>query len=195
MPGALPRLGQGTKRSKPETEKEKHMSENMSSVLSETGEALQVVTFEVASEAFSLDILKVHETIRYQPLTRVPNLPAYVEGVLNLRGKVIPVIGLRQRMGLERREPTPTTKILVASVKNEVLGFMVDSVSEVLRISHERVEPAPRLGEVKQKYVSGVVKMENRLLLLLDLDELLNEDEEAQIASAKGAEEAVGVGA
>lgn len=148
-------------------------------------EVLQVVTFEVASEAFGLDILKVHEIIRFQPLTRVPNLPEYVEGVLNLRGKVIPVVGLRQRMGLERREPTPTTKILVATVKNEVLGFMVDSVSEVLRINPETVEPAPRLGEVRQKYVSGVGKLDKGLLLLLDLDQLLSEQEEAAVVAAK----------
>src|SRR5271156_2509811 len=81
---------------------------------------LQIVTFQVDSEVFALDILKVHEIIRFQPLTRVPNLPSYVEGVLNLRGKVIPVVGLRQRIGLERKEPTGTTKIIVASVKDNV---------------------------------------------------------------------------
>jgi purine-binding chemotaxis protein CheW len=152
-------------------------------------ELLQIVTFQVGSEIFGLDILRVHEIIRFKPLTRVPNLPDYVEGVLNLRGKIIPVLGLRQRMGLDRQEPNTTTKIVVASVKDQMLGFIVDSVWEVLRIGSETVEPAPRLGEVKQKYVSGVGKLDNRLLLLLDLDELLSEQETAEVVSANAATE------
>ncbi len=152
-----------------------------------TDEWLQIVTFHVGAEAFGLDILKVHEIIRFQKLTRVPNLPSYIEGVLNLRGKVIPVIGLRQRIGLERLEPTAITKIVVATVKDQVLGFMVDSVSEVLRIRQDTVEPAPRLSNVTQKYIAGVGKLDERLLLLLDLDQLLSEDEDAKVHSAKAA--------
>jgi purine-binding chemotaxis protein CheW len=129
----------------------------------------------------------VHEIIRFQPLTRVPNLPGYVEGVLNLRGRVIPVVGLRQRIGLERKEPTSTTKIIVASVKDDVLGFMVDSVSEVLRIGAATVEPAPRLGEQGQRYVSGVGKVNDHLLLLLDLDKLLTDGENTEVLAAKAA--------
>jgi|HubBroStandDraft_1064217.scaffolds.fasta_scaffold111578_2 purine-binding chemotaxis protein CheW len=151
-------------------------------------ELLQIVTFQVDAEVFALDILKVHEIIRFQPLTRVPNLPSYVEGVLNLRGKVIPVVGLRQRIGLERKEPTGTTKIIVASVKDNVLGFMVDSVSEVLRLSADTVEPAPRLGEGGKKYVSGVGKVNDQLLLLLDLDKLLSEDEKKEVLATKSEE-------
>jgi len=150
-----------------------------------SSDLLQIVTFQVGAEVFGLDILTVHEIIRFQPLTRVPNLPDYVEGVLNLRGKVIPVVGLRQRIGLERKEPTGTTKIIVASVKDDVLGFMVDSVSEVLRIAANTVEPAPRLGEGGQRYVSGVGKLDNRLLPLLDLDKLLTEDESTAVLAAK----------
>jgi len=155
---------------------------------------LQIVTFQVGTETFALDILKVHEIIRFRQLTRVPNLPSYVEGVLNLRGKVIPVVGLRQRIGLERKEPNSTTKIIVASVKDDVLGFMVDSVSEVLRIGADTVEPAPRLGEGGQRYVSGVGKVNDHLLLLLDLDKLLTEEENTQVLTAKASagEEAAG---
>jgi len=150
-------------------------------------EILQIVTFQVGNETFGLNILKVHEIIRFQALTRVPNLPDYVEGVLNLRGKIIPVVGLRQRMGLEHQEPNATTKIVVASVKNEVLGFLVDSVSEVLRISSSTVEPTPRFREVRQKYVSGVGKLDDRLLLLLDLDELLSDEESSAIVATREA--------
>jgi purine-binding chemotaxis protein CheW len=149
---------------------------------SRSDEILQIVSFHVGSEEFGLDILKVQEIIRFQQLTRVPNMPSYVEGVLNLRGKVIPVVGLRQRIGLERQAPTPTTKIVVASVKSEVLGFVVDSVSEVLRINRSSVEPTPRLSQVSQKYVAGVGKLDNRLLLLLDLDQALSAEESSAVA-------------
>lgn len=158
--------------------------------ISSSSEVLQVVSFQVGSEVFGLDILTVHEIIRFQPLTRVPNLPPYVEGVLNLRGKVIPVVGLRQRIGLERKEPSNTTKIIVATVKADVLGFMVDSVSEVLRISAGTVEPTPRLAEGGPMYVSGVAKLENSLLLLLDLDKVLTDDESAAVVQV--AEQTVG---
>jgi len=148
---------------------------------STSDELLQIVTFRVGNETFGLDILKVHEIIRFQPLTRVPNLPDYVEGVLNLRGKIIPVVSLRRRMGLEGREKDVSTKIVVASVKSEVLGLVVDSVSEVLRISSSTVEPTPRLGEGTHKYVSGVGKLEDRILLLLDVDELLSDQKQAVV--------------
>ena len=155
--------------------------------VSSPDELLQIVTFQVGKESFGLDILKVHEIIRFQPLTRIPSQPPYVEGVLNLRGKIVPVVSLRQRIGLDKQEAGKTTKIVVASVKKEVLGFVVDSVSEVLRIRSSTVEPAPRLGEVRQKYVSGVGKVDSQLLLLLDLDVLLSDDETAQVLSAKSA--------
>jgi purine-binding chemotaxis protein CheW len=143
---------------------------------SSVDELLQIVTFQVGNETFGLDILKVHEIIRFQPLTRVPNLPEYVEGVLNLRGKIIPVVSLRQRMGLESREKDVSTKIVVANVKSEVWGLVVDSVSEVLRISNATVDPTPRVGEAAHKYVSGVGKLNDRILLLLDVDELLSDE-------------------
>ena len=153
-------------------------------------ELLQVVTFQVGQETFGLDILKVHEIIRFQPLTRMPNLPDYMEGVLNLRGKIIPVVNMRQVMGLDRQETNSTTKIVVASVKDEVLGFVVDSVSEVLRIGSDNVEPSPRVRQAKQNYISGVGKVDDRLLLLLDLDQLLGEKETTNILAAKTPDEA-----
>jgi purine-binding chemotaxis protein CheW len=166
------------------------VEQNASVKIGTTGRSdapLQIVTFQVGTEAFALEILRVHEIIRFRQLTRVPNLPSYVEGVLNLRGKVIPVVGLRQRIGLERKEPNGTTKIIVATVNDEVLGFMVDSVSEVLRISADTVEPSPLLGEGGQRYVSGVAKVNEQLLLLLDLDKLLNQAENTEVQAAKTA--------
>ena len=140
-------------------------------------ELLQLVSFHVGDEEFGLDILRVQEIIRIQPLTRVPNLPDYIDGVINLRGKVIPVSGLRKRLGLEKQTADKRTRIVVVDVHGQILGFVVDSVSEVLRIHTDTVEPTPRLGKVERDYISGVGKLDSRLLLLLDLERLMNESE------------------
>lgn len=145
-------------------------------------ELIQLVSFHVGGEEFGLDILRVQEIIRIQQLTRVPNSPAFVDGVINLRGKVIPVIALRKRFGLENLAHDKQTRIVVVEVRGTVLGFIVDSVSEVLRIPADTVEPPPRLGKVKREYVSGVGKLDNRLLILLDVDRLLEESEDGQFA-------------
>ncbi len=139
---------------------------------------LQLVSFHVGGEEFCLDILRVQEIIRIQALTRVPNSPDFVEGVINLRGKVIPVIALRKRFGLEALAHDRQTRIVVSEVKGTVLGFIVDSVSEVLRIPADTVEPPPRLGKVGREYVSGVGKLDSRLLILLDVDRMLSDSED-----------------
>jgi purine-binding chemotaxis protein CheW len=141
------------------------------------GKLLQLVSFHVGSEEFGLDILRVQEIIRIQPLTRVPNLPSYINGVINLRGSVIPVIGLRDRLGLDTQAADKKTRIIVANVHEQVLGFVVDEVSEVLRIHSDTVETTPRIGEIERDYISGIGKLDSRLLLLLNLEELVTEAE------------------
>ena len=143
---------------------------------------LQLVSFHLDSEEFGLEILKVQEIIRIQDLTRVPNSPAFVEGVLNLRGKVIPVVSLRKRFGLAPRDYDKDTRIVVTEVGGAIVGFVVDSVSEVLRISPETVEPAPRLGKVKQEFISGVGKLDNRLLILLNVERIMTEEETLELS-------------
>ncbi len=110
-----------------------------------------------------------------QQLTRVPNSSNFVDGVINLRGKVIPVLGLRKRFGLEQIGHDKQTRIVVVEVKGTILGFIVDSVSEVLRIPAHTVELPPRLSKVQREYVSGVGKLDDRLLILLDVDSLLGD--------------------
>ena len=143
------------------------------------GELLQLVSFHVGGEEFGLDILRVQEIIRIQQLTRVPNSPDFMDGVINLRGKVIPVISLRKIFGLGDLAHDKQTRIVVVEVNGSVLGFIVDSVSEVLRIPADTVEPPPRLGHVQREYVSGVGKLDNRLLILLDLERLMSDSEQA----------------
>jgi len=149
------------------------------------GNVLQLVSFKVGNEEFGLEILKVQEIIRLRELTRVPNMPGFVDGVINLRGRVIPVIGLRRRMGIAQGEADKRTRIMVAEVNGRVLGFVVDEVSEVLRISSDTVEPAPKLGQVEREYVQGIGKINDRLLILIDLNPLISDAEHGQIAAAE----------
>ena len=139
---------------------------------------LQLVTFSIGSEEFGVDILKVIEIIRTMEITKVPKAPAFVEGVINLRGLVIPIIDLRRRFGLAEKAGDSDTRIIVIEINGMSVGFVVDSVSEVLRIPANTVEPAPPVvAGVDSDYISGVGKLEDRLLILLDLDTLLSADD------------------
>jgi len=141
-------------------------------------ESLQVVSFSLGGEEFGVDILKVQEINRMVEVTRVPNSPTYVEGVINLRGKVIPVINLRQRFGIEDQKRDSHTRIVVVELSGVIVGFLVDSVQEVLRIPRTVIEPPPTItGGQHTDYITGVGKLEDRLLLLLDLDKVLRTDE------------------
>jgi purine-binding chemotaxis protein CheW len=145
---------------------------------------MQLVGFRVGAEEFGLEILSVQEIIRIQPLTRVPNSAGFVDGVINLRGKVIPVIALRRCFGLENHPHDKRTRIVVVEVKGSALGFIVDSVSEVVRIPVDAIEPLPRLGKVEREYVSGVGKIGDRLLILLNLDRLICDAESVAVQAA-----------
>jgi len=151
----------------------------MDSALAKTdGSLLQLVTFKVAEEEFGLEILKVQEIIRTMEITKVPRSPAFVEGVINLRGKVIPIIDLRRRFGLDTRAHDQQTRIVVIELGQMIVGFVVDSVSEVLRIPAATVEPPPPIvAGIDSEYINGVGKLPDRLLILLDLDKLLTADE------------------
>jgi purine-binding chemotaxis protein CheW len=137
-------------------------------------ELLQLVTFRVGSDVFGLDILRVREIILHQPLTRVPNSPDFVDGVINLRGQVVPVIALRKRFQLEESQPDQQARIVVLDVQSMVLGFIVDSVPEVLRVPASAVVAPPRVAKVEGDYVSGVAKLDDRLLILLDADRIVS---------------------
>jgi len=142
------------------------------------------VSFRLAGEEFGVDILSVQEIIRVGRVTPVPNTPSFVEGVLNLRGKVIPVIALRKRLGMPPVAHSKETRILVAGLTHGTLGFVVDSVSEVLRVPRERIVPAPGApGQPAAPYLEGVARMDERLLVVLDLNRLLSAGETAGLAA------------
>jgi purine-binding chemotaxis protein CheW len=141
-------------------------------------ELLQLVTFAISEEEFGIEILRVQEIIRMMDITKVPNSPPAVEGVINLRGKVIPVIDLRARFGMEPREHDSQTRIIVVEIHAMIIGFVVDGVSEVLRIQSNTVEPPPAVvSGIDSEYIKGVGKLDDRLLILLDLDKLISSEE------------------
>lgn len=139
-----------------------------------TEEFSQFVTCHVDGEEFAVDILSVQEIIRMVEITKVPKAPSFVEGVINLRGRIIPVLDLRRRLGVPGTERTAQSRIVVVMVRGRAVGLVVDSVSEVLRIPKSAMEPAPALGAtVGAEFIQGVGRLEDRLLTLLDLKRLL----------------------
>ncbi len=151
---------------------------------SDDNSLIQLVTFKIAEEEFGVDILKVQEIIRMMPITKVPNAPAFVEGVINLRGKVIPVIDMRKRFGMQAAPHDSQTRIKVMDLAGQIVGFVVDAVCEVLRIKESTVEPPPAVvAGIGSEYMRGVGKLEDRLLILLDLDKLLTETELESLSS------------
>ncbi len=144
---------------------------------------LQLVTFHIGEEEFGVEILKVQEIIRMMGITRVPKAPDFVEGVINLRGKVIPIIDLRTRFGMAAQEHDKHTRIIVIEINGVIIGFVVDSVSEVLRIPADTVEPPPPIiSGIESEYIRGVGKLADRLLILLDLDSLLSKGEQGMLS-------------
>ena len=142
----------------------------------EAGEMLQVVSFKLGAEEFAVDILLVQEINRIVDITPVPKAPTFVEGVINLRGKIVPILDLRKRFGFPDADTTDQSRIIVVDVQDRVLGLVVDSVSEVLQIPAHILEPPPSLvAGVSASYIKGVGKIEDRLLILLDLGEVLGE--------------------
>jgi purine-binding chemotaxis protein CheW len=145
-------------------------------------EGLQYLTFSLAGEEYGIDILKVQEIRGWAPVTKVPNAPAFVRGVMNLRGAIVPVIDLRLRFGLEAIEYTKTTVVIVVMVQgatgNRVIGAVVDGVSDVLNLQAADIQPAPDFGTaVHTEFISGLVTIEAGMVMLLDVDRLLSVEE------------------
>lgn len=149
-------------------------------------EIIQLVSFNLDREEYGVNVLKVREIIRITNVTRVPNTPFYVEGVINLRGKVIPIISLRKKFSLPEVQNDKQTRIVVMDVDGELMGFIVDAVSEVLRITSAEIQPPPIVvnGGVDQEYLSGVINRADRLLVLLDLERVFSQEERDSLLNA-----------
>jgi purine-binding chemotaxis protein CheW len=146
---------------------------------STSSELIQLVSFKLDNEEYGIEVLKVREIIRMIPITHMPNTPSYVEGIINLRGKIIPVVSMRKKFGLMEQENSNQTRIVVMDISGELMGFTVDSVSEVIRISGSEIQPPPNVvsGGVDQECITGVINQTERLLVLLDLERLFSNEE------------------
>ncbi|MDZ4700622.1 MAG: chemotaxis protein CheW [Rhodothermales bacterium] len=145
---------------------------------------LQIVSFVIGEEEFGVDILNVQEIIRPVEITRVPNTADFVVGVINLRGKIVPVVDLRKRFGMPRRERDKNTRIVVIEIQDQVVGFMIDMVRQVIRLDRGTIEPPPELATGKgAQYIRGVARLDDRLLTLIDLEVLLRDDTQAVLDS------------
>ena len=136
---------------------------------------IRLVSFKVGSEQFAVDILRVQEINRMMELTQVPQSPAGVCGVINLRGRIVPVIDLRTRLGIEVSEQSDASRIIVVEIQGSTVGFIVDAVHQVLQIDPRIIEPTPQITSGQDtSYIQGVAKLDDTLMILLDLDKLIS---------------------
>lgn len=147
---------------------------------SSNNELIQLVSFHLDNEEYGVEVLKVREIIRMINITHMPNTPSYVDGIINLRGKVIPIISMRKRFGLMDSENSKQTRVIIMDVGGELLGFTVDAVSEVIRVSASEIQPSPSVasGGIGQEYIAGVINHGERLLVLLNLDMMFSTEEQ-----------------
>lgn len=142
--------------------------------LAATGTVLQLVTFTLGTEEYAIDILKVQEINRMTEITMVPNAPPFVEGVMNLRGKVIQVMSLRGKFGMEGKSSDECSRVMIVDLQGVTIGLIVDSVSEVLRVPSDVVEPTPPMSSnISTEFIHGIAKLNDRLIILLDIDKIL----------------------
>ena len=156
------------------------------------GTSEQFLTFVLAGEEYGVDILRVQEIKGWSTVTRIPKMPDYIKGVLNLRGTIVPIIDLRQRFGLESIAYGPTTVIVVLKVMSDsgsrTMGIVVDGVSDVYNIGPNEYKDAPEFGTaVKTEFVKGLAALDKKMVILLDIDRLLTSEDMNLVAAAAGA--------
>ncbi|MDH4161844.1 MAG: chemotaxis protein CheW [Nitrospirota bacterium] len=154
----------------------------------------QYLTYTLADEVFALDIGKVREVLDFTTVTKVPNMPDFMLGVINLRGSVVPVVDLRTRFRMPRNEQTVNTCIIITEVRIDgdttVLGCLADSVQEVLDLEANQVEPAPKIGtKLRNEFIQGMGKHGNRFIIILDIDKVFTVDDVALVAELGAAAE------
>lgn len=152
----------------------------------QTSPEIQLVIFRLANEEYGLPITKVQEINRLVPITKLPQTAAFMEGVINLRGRIIPVIDLRKRFQLTVTDYAEDTRIIIVEVNGQTVGIIVDAVTEVVRLAAASVEPPPPSFMLDSQYIHGVGKMEDRLLILLDIDKILTVQEEITLRQIQG---------
>ncbi len=155
-----------------------------------TTSVMQYLTFRLGEEVFALDIDKVREVLDFSTLTRVPRMPDFMRGVINLRGTVVPVVDLRLKFGMERTEKSTDTCVIITevSVDNEttILGALADSVQEVLDLEQQNIEPAPRIGTMlRTEFIKGMGRQGERFIIILDIDKIFSAEELSEVRAAQ----------
>jgi purine-binding chemotaxis protein CheW len=141
---------------------------------------LQFVGFRLADEDYAIAITKIQEIILMKPITRLPQSPPYIEGLINLRGSVIPIVNLRKRFGLAARELDEETRTIVVNVHDKTVGCIVDAVTQVMRINRDQIQPPPKgVAGGAYQYLSGLARLDDRLIILLDIEKVFDADETA----------------
>lgn len=151
------------------------------------GELNQLISFMVGDEEYGIEILRVKEIIRSSEITPLPRSPSFVKGIINLRGDVIPIIDLRDKFGLDGSERTAATRVIVVDVDGRLVGMVVDSASQVVRIASDQIAPPPPIiGGISTEYLKGVAKLNDRLVILLNIDKILSSDERIDLDKITG---------
>lgn len=146
---------------------------------------LQLVVFSMAKEHYGVSIESVHEIVKVPDITEVPDAPGYLVGVINLRGKIVPVVDLRKRLKLQGMERTKFSRVLITENDGRLVGLLVDAVSEVLKVSPDSVDAPPEMiAAIGVEYITGVVKLEARLIILLDLKIVLSIEDMKKVAAS-----------
>lgn len=142
----------------------------------------QYVVFKLNKEEYGIDIMNVREISPFIESVKVPNTPDFIEGIINYRDKVIPIINLKKRFNLEDKGVTEDTRIVIINLNEKQIGFIVDEASQTLRLNDKDIDPAPDIvAGVDRKYITGVGKLDNRLLILIDLEKVLSDEEREEI--------------
>lgn len=145
----------------------------------------QLVVFTIGNEAYGVDVDAVESIIKMQEITRLPHAPEFVEGVTNLRGAVVPILDLRKRFGLTTVEETRDTRIVIVNMNNTHVGMVVDAVTQVVRISAETIDPPPQMVmTINTAFIKGIAKLDDMLIILLDLKKVLTTEESERLAAA-----------
>ena len=146
---------------------------------------IQLVGFRLDNEDYAIAITKIQEIILMKPITRIPQVPDFIEGLINLRGSVIPIVNLRKRFGLAPRELDDETRTIVVNVHDKTVGCVVDAVTQVMRINRDQIQPPP-LGvlAVNHQYLAGLAKLDDRLMIILDIEKLFEAEELATPAGS-----------
>ncbi len=151
----------------------------------------QFLTFKLSEEVFGVDVAKVREILDFIQITKVPQTPDFMSGVINLRGSVVPVVDMRLKFGMEKTETTVNTCIIVVEVnldgENVVLGALVDSVQEVFELDPSQIEPAPKIGtKLKTDFINGMGKRDDKFIIILNIDKIFSSEELALVQDAQG---------